>query len=396
MSAALSMPTQITRRATDIEVTPVRSWRDRREFMNLAWRLYEGDPNWVPPLRLNFKQLVGLKHHPFQKIGEVQTFLARRRGEVVGRIAGIVDHEHNRVHKDHRGFWGFFESIDDQDVANALFDAVVHWLADRNITLLRGPANPSLNYEAGLLIQGFDSPPTFMMTYNPPYYERLVEGYGFQKVHDLYAYMGYLHQLPEAVKKLAHMYEAVRERFNVKVRAMDKKHFKRDVNLFLEMWNRAGVANWGFVPLTAGEVKEHSKALKHFLIPELCLAAEADGHMCGVVLGLPDFNPIVKQIDGKLFPFGFLKLLRGKTRLKRARLLSIAVVPEYQRWGVGLVLMASMLPKGIALGMEEVEFSWIVESNTMARGGLEKGGAKIFKTYRMYDLDAGPKGAERS
>jgi GNAT superfamily N-acetyltransferase len=392
MSATLSLPTKATSRSSTIEVTPVRSWRDRRAFMKLAWRLYDGDPNWVPPIRMNLKQLVGWKHHPFQQIGEVQTFLARRGGEVVGRIAGIVDHEHNRVHKEHRGFWGFFESIDDQDVANALFDAVAHWLADRNITLLRGPANPSLNYEAGLLIDGFDSPPTFMMTYNPPYYERLVEGYGFRKVQDLYAYIGYLHQLPEADKKLRHIYEQVRERLNVKVRPMDKKHFMRDVELFLEMWNRAGVANWGFVPLTHGEVREHAKALKHLLVPELCLAAEAEGQVCGVVLGLPDFNPIVREIDGRLFPFGFLKLLRGRKRLKRVRILSIAVVPEYQRWGVGLVLMADMVPKGLEMGMEEAEFSWIVESNTMARGGLEKGGAKIYKTYRMYDLDLGPRG----
>jgi GNAT superfamily N-acetyltransferase len=242
------------------------------------------------------------------------------------------------------------------------------------------------------LIDGFDSPPTFMMTYNPPYYERLVEGYGFQKVQDLYAYIGYLDQLPEAEKKLRHICEQIRERLNVKVRPLDKKHFMRDVELFLEMWNRAGVANWGFVPLTRGEVKEHAKGLKHLLVPELCLAAEAEGQVCGVVLGLPDFNPVVKQIDGRLFPFGFLKLLRSKTRLKRVRILSIAVVPEYQRWGVGLVLMDSMVPKGLALGMQESEFSWIVESNTMARGGLEKGGAKIYKTYRMYDLDVGPRG----
>jgi GNAT superfamily N-acetyltransferase len=357
--------------------------------MQFAWSLYRDDPNWVPPLRGNMKQLVGWKRHPFQKIADVETFLARHRGKMVGRIAAILDHEHNRVHKEERGFFGFFECVDNQRVADALFNAVARWFAERNITLIRGPANPSLNYEAGLLVDGFDSPPTFMMTYNPPYYENLVEGYGFRKAHDLYAYIGYLDQLPEAERKLRNLCEQIRERLNVKVRPLDKKNFLRDVELFLEMWNRAGMSNWGFVPLTRGEVHEHAKALKHLLIPELCLAAEAEGQVCGVVLGLPDFNPTIKQIDGRLFPFGFLKLLRSKRKIKRVRILSIAVVPEFQRWGVGLVLMDALVPKGLAMGVSEAEFSWIVESNTMARGGLEKGGAKIYKTYRMYDLDAG-------
>lgn len=372
----------------NVTVTPVTTRRDRKEFMQLAWTLYQNDPNWIPPLRDNLKRLAGFKWHPFQEIAEIETFLARRGGEVVGRIAAILDHEHNRVHKEERGFFGFFESIDDQQVADALFDAVTGWFAERKITLLRGPANPSLNYEAGLLVSGFDSPPTFMMTYNPPYYENLVEGCGFRKVHDLYAYIGHLNQLPEAQQKLQPICDQIRERFDVTVRPMSKRHFMRDVELFLEMWNRAGVANWGFVPLTRGEVREHAKSLKHLLVPELSLAAEAEGEVCGVVLGLPDFNPAVKQIDGRLFPFGFLKLLRAKRNVKRLRVLSIAVVPEYQRWGIGLVLMDSMVPKALEIGVQEAEFSWIVESNTMARGGLEKGGAKIYKTYRMYDRDA--------
>ena len=158
--------------------------------MKFAWDLYRDDPMWVPPLRGEFKRLVGWKYHPFQEIGDIQTFLARREGKVVGRIAAIVNHEHNRHFNEHRGFFGFFECIDDQDVAHALFDAVRAWLAEQNMQAVRGPTNPSLNYELGLLIDGFDDPPTFMMTYNPPYYAELIETYGFLKAQDLYAYSG--------------------------------------------------------------------------------------------------------------------------------------------------------------------------------------------------------------
>ncbi len=157
-----------------IEVRPTRTWRDRRAFMQFSWDLYRNDPYWIPPLRGEFKRLVGWKYHPFQEIGEVQTFIARRNGQVVGRIAGIVNHEHNRHHKERRGFFGFFDCIDDQAVANGLFDAVRSWLAERNLHALRGPVNPSFNYEIGLLIEGFNDSPTFMMTYNPPYYAKLI------------------------------------------------------------------------------------------------------------------------------------------------------------------------------------------------------------------------------
>lgn len=369
----------------EVEVAPVKSRRDQKEFVQFAWKHYAGDPNWVPPLRDQHKRLLGYKHHPFQTIAEVQTFLARRNGRVCGRIAAILNREHNRCQKEDRGFWGFFECIDDQAVATALFDAVAAWFAERNITSLRGPANPSMNYECGLLVDGFDDPPTFMMTYNPPYYEKLVQGCGFQKSHDLYAYIGYIKQLPEVQEKLAPIYAMAAERLGGDTRPMDTRRFKQEVELFLEMYNRASHAQWGFVPLTSQELQFMAKDMKHLMIPELSLAGLVKDQVVGAVLGLPDYNPTIKKIDGRLFPFGFLRLLKAKRHVKRLRVISIAVVPEYQRWGMGLVLIGSLLPKALAIGVEEAEFSWIVETNRLARGGLEKGGAKIYKTYRMYD-----------
>ena len=369
----------------DVVVSPVRTGRDRKDFFNLPWDLYRDDPYWIPPLQHNQKQLLGWKYHPFQKIAEIETFVARRGKTVVGRLAAILNHEHNRVHKEERGFFGFFECRDDQEGANALFDAAKAWLAERNIHAIRGPANPSMNYECGLLIEGFDSSPTFMMTYNPPYYARLIEGYGFRKTHDLLAYMGELNQLPEVQARFEPLFKQVVDRTGVTLREMDKSRFMQEVELFLETYNRACINMWGFVPFTADELKATAKNMQHLVLPEMALAAEVEGKTVGCILGLPDFNPVIKQINGRLFPFGVFKLLKSRRRLRRIRIISIDVVPEFQRWGIGLVLMGGLIPRGLELGLQEAEFSWISETNDLARLGLEKGGANLVKRYRMYD-----------
>jgi GNAT superfamily N-acetyltransferase len=371
-----------------IEVQPTRSRRDRRAFMKFAWDLYRNDPYWIPPLRGEFKRLVGWKYHPFQEIGEVQTFVARRNGEVVGRIAGIVNHEHNRHFHERRGFFGFFDCIDDQAVANALFDAVRAWLAERNLQALRGPVNPSFNYEIGLLTEGFDDSPTFMMTYNPPYYAKLIESYGFAKAHELYAYIGIKKDLEHQLPRVATLVDRVHEMFNVKTRPMDKKRFQEDLESFLRVYNDSCQHIWGFVPITKAEMQWMAGDLKHLIIPELTAVAEVEGKAIGAVFGLPDYNPRIKAIDGRLFPFGFLKLLSKKHNLKRVRLISTNVVPEYQKWGIGIILLVSLIPKGLEIGMEEAEFSWVSEANTLAVGSLEKGGAKLYKRYRLYDFTA--------
>ncbi len=379
---------------SDVSVVPVRTRRDRRDFFNLPWRLYRNDPNWVPPLRDNLKQLLGWKPHPFHDVAEVETFVARRGEQTVGRVAAILYHRHNEVYQERRGFFGFFECEDDSEASRALFDAVAEWFAQRGISQLRGPMNPSMNYECALLIEGFDRPPVFMMTYNPPYYARLIEEYGFRKTHDLLAYIGHIEQLPEVNQRLGPLVEQAKQRAGVHLRPMDPARLFDEAKLFLETYNRACQTMWGFVPLTEGEVRTMAGNLRYLLVPELALAAvNEEGKTVGVVFGLPDFNPVIKQIDGRLFPFGFWKILRAKKRIERIRVVSINVVPEYQRWGVGLVLLNGLVPKALELGIREAEFSWVSETNDLARLGLEKGGAKLYKRYRIYDLDLeGPPG----
>jgi GNAT superfamily N-acetyltransferase len=368
-------------------VRAVSTRRERKQFLNFPWTLYQGDPNWIPPVRLNQKELVGYARHPFYERNRCQTFLALRGGEVCGRIAAILNVGHNERYEERRGFFGFFECVDDQQVAGGLFDAVRRWFAEQGIRRLRGPTNPSLNYELGLLVDGFDTPPTFMMTYNPPYYERLVEGYGFRKTQDLYSYGGSIEMFPKIREKYSDLVERILEHHNIRLRPLDKRHFRRDVELFLTVYNQSLTNTWGFVPMSADEVRTMASALKYLIVPELAMGAEVDGRVIGATFALLDYNPRIKQIDGRLFPFGFLRLLYNKAAIKHVRIISTNVMPEWQRMGVGLALLSGLVPKGLEWGMQHAEFSWILESNSLSWRSLERGGANREKTYRLYDLD---------
>jgi GNAT superfamily N-acetyltransferase len=373
--------------STSVSVAAVSTKADQKAFLQFAWDHYAGDPYWVPPIRSEIKGLLNYRHHPFYDKGSIQTFLAYRDNKIVGRIAAIIDGFHNEHHKEQRGMFGFFESIDDDEVAAALFDAAKDWFAERGITQLRGPANPSQNYEWGMLVEGFDEMPTFMMTYNKPYYDKLVKQNGFVKSQDMFAYIGRMENLDKIDPKLLQVVNQATERFNIKVRPVSKKTFAEDVKSFLNIYNRAVEGQWGFTPLSEGEMKETSGGLKHLIVPEMTTVAEVDGKAVGAVFGLLDYNPLIKKIDGRLFPFGIFRLLWGRRKLKRVRLLSTNVLPEYQRWGLGIVLLARLVPECLKMGLESGEFSWVLESNKLSRGTLERGGAEKTKTYRIYDYD---------
>ncbi len=371
----------------EVVVKKVETRRERKAFLQLPWTLYQGDPNWIPPLRRQQAELVGFRPHPFHIRNRVQTFLAMRDGQPVGRIAAIVNSEHVRRYQEPRGFFGFFECIDDSEVARGLFDAARAWLAENDLTLLRGPTNPNLNYECGLLVEGFDTPPTFMMTYNPPYYERLLLDYGFQVAQNLYAFDGHVDMLQSLDKKLEFVIVEAQRRFNLELRRLDPRRFNEDVRTFLDIYNRSLVGTWGFTPLSPEEVDAMARDLRWLIVPELTSVVEVDGKAIGAVFGLLDYNPRIRSIDGRLFPFGFLRLLRNRKQIKRIRVLSTNVLPEYQRWGVGLVAVSRLLPDALEWGIEEAEFSWVLESNHLSYKTLKRGGARQSKTYRIYDFD---------
>jgi GNAT superfamily N-acetyltransferase len=372
-----------------VVVKPVSTRVQRRAFLELPWTLYRNDPNWIPPLRGDQKEMVGFARHPFYEHNRAQAFLAYRGDEVCGRIVAIANSEHIQRYSDPRGFFGFFgffECRNDQEAADELFDACRKWLTAQGVRdRLRGPTNPSLNYTSGLLTDGFDTPPTFMMTYNPPYYADLLENYGFRKVQDLYAYWGHISMLPAVADRLTPICQRIIQRYNVRVRPLNKARFREDVETFLSLYNQSLTNTWGFVPMSDGEVKHLAAGLRYLIVPELAIAVEVDGRVVGATFGLPDYNLRIRRIDGRLFPFGFIHLLRRKQDIKNIRIISTNVLPEYQLHGLGLVLMSGLVPKAIEWGIEEAEFSWVLESNSFSRGALEKGGAKITKTYRIYD-----------
>ncbi len=367
------------------KVSRVNGSKDQSEFLNLAWRIYKDDPNWVPPLRMSIMELVGFRKHPFYDNATIENFLVRKDGVVVGRISAIVNHGHNKRFEEKRGFFGFFECINDQQAASALFAAACKHLVSQGMTDVRGPCNPGLNYEVALLVDGFDTPPTFQMTYNPPYYEKLIVSCGFAKCEDCYAYEGVVSEIVNLDPKLLFVVTELKRRFNVKVRRFDLKRFKEEVNLFLDIYNRSLVSTWGFVPLSPGEVTHLATGLRHLLVPNLTTVIEVDGKPIGSGLALLDFNPVIKQINGRLFPFGFIKLMLSKRKLKRVRLMSTNVVPEFQRWGFGLLALERMLPDILKMGITHGEFSWVLESNHLSRSSLERGGVRRAKTYRFFD-----------
>ncbi|MCA9260251.1 MAG: hypothetical protein KDA61_13665 [Planctomycetales bacterium] len=368
-----------------LEILQVATRRERKQFFELPWRIYQGDPYWVPPIRAVQKELLNFRRHPFYDRAEIAHFLALRDGQPCGRLAAIVNHAHNDWYQEKRGFLGFFESIDDVEASGRLFDAARAWFRERGIEALRGPVNPSLNYELGCLIEGFDDAPWFMMTYNKDYYGRLFDAYGFRKAQDLYAFWGHVDMLEEVSGRLEPLSRIVVERFNLNCRPMDISNFKREIGAFLDIYNQSLVSTWGFVPMSEAEVRKQAAGMKQMIVPELTTIAEVDGKPVGAMFGLLDYNPRIREIDGKLLPFGFLKLLRNRRELKRVRLISTNVLPEYQNWGVGIALVARLVPDVLKWGIREAEFSWVLESNDLSFKTLNKGGAKISKKYRVYD-----------
>ncbi len=370
-----------------LKVFPVTTRADRKAFCNFTAAHYAGDPNWVPMLKGFEKELLNFTHHPFYDNAEIQTFLAERDGQIVGRIAGIVDHLHNQTYSEKRGMFGFFESIDDEEVANGLFGAAFEWLRSKGMDCVRGPNSPSLNQQfAGCLINAFDKPPTFMMPYNKPYYAKLIESQGFEKAQDLFAYYAEVGMLANLNPKLKLAVDEANRRFpNMVIRRGNTKNLKRDLDAFVHLYNEGLRGIWGFVPMSDSEAASVAASLKLLIVPEMTTVVELDGKIVAVCFGMLDFNPIIKKINGRLFPFGVFHLLFGRKKIKKVRIIGTYVSPEFQRWGLGVVLLSRMLPDILNWGVTEAEFSYVMESNRLSRGTLERGGAILDRIYRMYD-----------
>ncbi|HSD66393.1 MAG TPA: N-acetyltransferase [Vicinamibacteria bacterium] len=364
------------------EIAPVRGRSDLEAFVALPYALHRGLPGWTPLLRRDVRAVLDPARNPFFDHADRQLFLARRGGRVVGRVAAIHDRLHDQTHGDRVGFFGFFESVDDPAVARPLFDAAAEWLRGRQRDTLRGPLNPSINDEAGLLVDGFDTPSVLMMPHNPPYYPALVEGAGFRKAKDLLAFQNTGTDLPE---RLVAATEIVRRRYGVVCRRIDMKRFPREVALIERLFNAGWERNWGYVPLTERETDHLAGQLKPLVVPDLVAFAEREGEPVGFAAAVPDYNVALRaNPSGRLFP-GVLKVLRASRRITRLRVLLLGVLPEWHGRGVDAVLYRHVWENGRARGYDWAEAGWILEDNLSMINGLTRMGFEVYKTYRVYE-----------
>jgi hypothetical protein len=368
-----------------VVVRPVVSWGDRRRFQRLPWSVYAGDPNWVPPLLAQERQLLGWGKHPFYDHADSVTLLAERNGEPVGRLAVLINPIHNQKYNEQRGFFGFFECIDAVAVAERLFDAGGQWLRQRGMTAMRGPVNPSLNYTCGLLIDGFESPPCFLMTYNPPYYAALLEACGLTKSQDMYAYEMDMPLLRALVDRYKPAVLSVLNRPDLVIRPMDPTRLRQEIDTYLDIYNRSLEGTWGFTPLQPAEASAIADQLRHLIEPQFTAIAEIDGRPIGVMFALLDYNQILRTCNGRLFPFGLMRLITGRRNIHTVRAMAMTMVPGYQDAGLSVVLIDHLTGPAARWGIERWEMSWILESNKQSRGSLERAGIKKTKTYRMVD-----------
>jgi GNAT superfamily N-acetyltransferase len=327
------------------------------------------------------------KHNPFFEHADVCLFLARRNGTAVGRISAHIDHEHNKYHNERTGFFGFFECDNDPIAATALLETAEEWLRDRGMERVRGPLNFSVNGEVGLLVDGFDSPPQVLMPYTQPYYLDLLESAGYSKVQDLFAWRWESQPVPEGP---ARMVRELRSRPEVRVRTANMKRFDEEVRTILELYNEAWSENWGFVPATKAEARQMSRDLKLLADPHIVPFVEIDGRAAGVALAVPNLNEAIHDLNGRLFPFGLIKLIwRLKVRRpKTGRLLLLGIRKEYRtrRYaGLAYLLCDEIYLQARKRGYRWAEFSWTLEDNHLINSLITKIGCTHYKTYRVYE-----------
>ena len=366
---------------SELEVSEVRSRRDRDAFIEFQWRIYADDPVWVPPLIIERKTFLNRDQHPFYRHGEAALFLARQNGEIVGRIMASDDPNYNSLHQSNIGCFGLFECIDDCNVATALFEAAAGWLRKKGRDEIMGPIDYSTNYVCGLLIGGFEHPPTLLTAHNPPYYARLIEHCGFTKEKDWYAW--WFKDIPEPMERLRKIATARSGRLDVAIRSIDLKKLTEESRRLRAVFNQAWRHNWGFVPFTEAEAEHMASEMKPLIDPRMTLIAEIDYRPVGFVICVPDINFALGKINGRLLPFGFVRLLYYRKKIRTARFVALGVVEKYRRAGIAEMLVLQVMAEGGRRGFTG-ELSMTLEDNFMVNRFVEAMGAERYKTYRIF------------
>jgi len=370
-----------------VEVRPVRGAPDRRRFASFPRQIYRGDPHWPEPLLIERKGFIDPRKHPFFRHGRAEHFLAWRDAEVVGRITASEDPRYNELHDARVACFGLFECREDPDTAVRLIEGAATWARARGLDTLRGPIDYSTNYPLGTLVEGFQSTPSLLLNYNPPYYPELLEGAGLAKAKDLYTfrYDASRQEVPERWKRLA---QRVRERGRVNIRPVRLRDYPRELERIERIYSGAWEKNWGAVPMTRAEFQHMGREIKPIVWEGLVLLAEVDDEPVGFSLSLPDLNPVLKSLRGRLLPFGWFRLLRA-VRTGRGipgiRTLVLGVLEGYRRRGVTESLILATIEAGVRHGVPNCEMGWTLEDNELINRAIEHLGGKRVRTYRIYE-----------
>ncbi|MGC4056808.1 MAG: hypothetical protein QM743_01635 [Chitinophagaceae bacterium] len=367
-----------------IQIFPVHDKAQLKSFIDFPHDLYKGDPFYVPELFIAQRDL--LSRHPFLKHSEIQLFLAMDGKKPVGRIAAILNNNHNRFNDTNEGFFGFLDAVDNIDVFKVLTDAALAWLKEKGVHSVIGPVNPSTNETCGMLVEGFDSAPMIMMTYNRPYYNTYMQQLGFGKKTDLLAY---LLQRDDLNDKSMRLMESLKQRLaqkGITIRKGNLKNFRQEVDGLRKVYNEAWDKNLGFVPMTDEEFDYMAKDMKLVLDPDFCLVAEHEGKAIGFVLAMPDINQVQRKVKrGRLLPTGIFKLLFGRKKINAIRIIALGITEPYRKMGIEAVFYGMVMKSGLEKGMQQAEASWILEDNEMMNRGIQHINGKVYKKYRLYE-----------
>jgi len=372
-----------------VQVREVSSRYDLKQFIRFEWTINRTTPNWVSPLLMEREKVLDTKKNPFFQHAEIAFFLAFRDNRLAGRIAAITNRNHNEFQNDNAGFWGFFDCENDTEVSGELFNAAAAWLRSKGKDSMLGPMNPSTNDEAGMLIDGFDTPPFLMMTHNPDYYPQLCDHYGHTKAKDLYAWYASTADANENItEKMIRVADKIQQKYHIQLRTLNLKKLDDEVKIIKDIYNNAWSHNWGFVPFTDAEINKLAADLKTIADPELLFIAEKDGDPMAFSLTLPNINEILARIpNGRLLPSGIFKLLTGMKKIRNVRVIVLGVKREFQFTGLGSVFYIKTIRNALARGYEGGEMSWILEDNHAMNRAIASIGSKCYKTYRIYRYD---------
>ncbi|MDC1068353.1 GNAT family N-acetyltransferase [Candidatus Kapabacteria bacterium] len=372
-----------------LTIIQVDSKSKLNEFINCQWNFYKDDKNWVAPLKMDRKKLLNQKKNPFFLHSKIKLFLAKRNNITVGRIAAIINDNHNITHKDKVGFFGFYECENNLTTSNALFNSAENFLKQNGMESSRGPVNPSMNDENAILIDGFDTPPVVLMSYNPKYYPKLIEDSGYKKAKDTHAFL--LDDKTYSTEKLNRFRSLLENRYNLTVRSMNfknKSQFKKDVITLKNLYNEAWEPNWGFVKMTDEEFDFLVADFKQIADPDLAVIVESNGEPAGFALALPDINQsLIHNKSGNILT-GIYHLLSKKKKINLVRVIVLGLIPKYQRKGIDAVLYHQIAKLCLQKGIKRVEASWILEDNDMMIKGLTTIlNSNQYKSYRLYERE---------